>query len=436
MTTSQQPALSLIPSLSKIRRATATDLDCLIRLQMPQSSAPDTRPSLNLALCIDVSGSMTGAPLEFAKSAARRLIERLRPVDRLALVSYASTATIINESVLATEKAKVQALLSLEGLKAMGGTALHAGWLTAAQQVAPFVSAHGLSRVLLLSDGQANVGVIDTDRIAQEALQLLEAGVATSTYGVGSMFNEDLMTRIAAGGQAFYAASADQLCNYVDQDLNLMSSVVARAVSFHLEASVDSQPVDVEFLDDVKAIDHARRASDVLAGGETWLVARVAVKASKDVALNLTVTYEPLDTQGHAKPKQTQTAQLKIPAAARAVKTKGEDADCLSERVKELTAARMQREATTKARAGDWEGVNNLVHGMQGMAAGNAYVGSVAANLAQTAVAQDANLFSKQAIYGAHTMSTRSAMVNEDVTSLQDSLGLRKGDQGKASSGS
>jgi hypothetical protein len=208
-------------------------------------------------------------------------------------------------------------------------------------------------------------------------------------------------------------------------------------VSFTFTAQSGADVLAVEFMDDVAAIQNARRAPDVLAGGESWLVARVTVPetALGDVVLDLTVSYEPLDAAGRAGARQTQSVQVSVPGGTRAVKSRGANAECLGERVKELTAARVQREATAKARAGDWAGVNHLVQGLRNLAGDNAYVGSIAANLAQTATACDANLFSKQAVYGAHTMSTRSALVNEDVTSLNDALGLRKGDQGRATTG-
>jgi len=86
-----------------------------------------------------------------------------------------------------------------------GSTNLAEGWLRGAEQVASHLAAEGVNRVLLLTDGLANVGITDPAQLAAHAAQLRKRGVATSTIGVGEDFDESLLQALAdAGGGHFY----------------------------------------------------------------------------------------------------------------------------------------------------------------------------------------------------------------------------------------
>jgi len=87
-------------------------------------------------------------------------------------------------------------------LTARGNTNLHGGWLKGAGELAGHVKADNLSRVLPLSDGNANAGLTDPAAICAQCTQLATTGVTTSTYGLGHHFNEDLMVRMAEAGGA------------------------------------------------------------------------------------------------------------------------------------------------------------------------------------------------------------------------------------------
>jgi Ca-activated chloride channel family protein len=88
----------------------------------------------------------------------------------------------------------------LETLFARGSTALHQGWLDTCQQVQRGASKHRLSRVILLSDGQANAGLVDSGRIAAQVAEWQRDGITTSTVGLGLGYNEDLLSAMAQAG--------------------------------------------------------------------------------------------------------------------------------------------------------------------------------------------------------------------------------------------
>ncbi|AWV23395.1 Hypothetical protein HVPorG_04893 [Roseomonas mucosa] len=159
-------------------------------------------PALNLALAIDVSGSMAGDKIDAARRAARAVAEALTERDRLSIVAFDSTAELLLDARPMDRAGRAAAITAIAGLAERGGTNLFDGWLLAAERVAVAMATapQASHRVLLLSDGQANEGVTEREEIARHAGALLERGVVTSALGIGNGYDEELLGAIAEAG--------------------------------------------------------------------------------------------------------------------------------------------------------------------------------------------------------------------------------------------
>lgn len=419
-----KPTLSISPSLLALPRDADGHVDVLVELKAPAAPEQAKRPSLSLAIVIDRSGSMSGKPLEEAKRAALHLLSKLQPGDQACIASYGSTVTLDAEPMDAVA-GRAQLIAAVERLQSAGGTPLRAGWLCGANALAPFVSQHGLSRVLLLSDGQATDNSVP-EILAEESRQLMGAGISTSTYGLGNHFNEDLMTKLAQGGQAFYAENADALVAYFEAEFAMLAATVGRQVALDITASLDS--VRIERLDTAQAVAGPVHLSPLVSGASSWVALRVthpALAAKADLGLTVRARWVGLDGAAHEA-----AGALEIPVRAKAKPAPASDA---LERLKEAEAARLQQEALAKARLGDWEGAQGVIRGIAAASANNAYIAGVAASLTSVADTRDLQRFAKEATYSSYAMANRVVDEAESVDTLDGGrFGLRKAEQGKA----
>lgn len=432
MTTAILPQLQLVPLRKRARAGHAQTLDVLVALQAPMREQTGSRPTLNLAVVIDNSGSMQGHPLDHAKRAAAALVHGLQPDDRVSIVTYADSARVVLASMPA-DQAKVQVDRVLAAVQTEGCTALHAGWLAGAEQVAPFVSQYGISRVLLLSDGNANVGEQRPDALRDAGRKLAAAGITTSTYGIGSHFNETLMAACAQAGQgiAVYAQDADGLATYFANEFAMLCDLAGKDVRLAMTVKGGKgKPMQPQCLNDLETVDGQVRLPALLSGAESWAVFSIDLdekQARGQLALEACVQFVDQDGQAH-----TLTAQEKVAFGERA----GAADKRVAERAKEARAAQVAKQAREAAIAGDFGRRDHLIRSMAGMAQGNAYVAAVAQNLADVAASGNAALFAKEALYSSTTMTSRVADQGEDHTVLSAGrYGLRKAMQGRAVKG-
>ncbi|WP_339132994.1 MAG: VWA domain-containing protein [Candidatus Electrothrix sp. GW3-4] len=168
-----------------------------------QTNTLRKRLPLNLALVIDTSGSMRDEnKLVSVKQAAIALVNRLQPEDRLAIISYNTEAKVVLPS--SPVRMEQEARWLIQSLRADGGTNLGAGLIEGYHQLREFASPRTINRVLLLSDGKANVGITSSAELSRMVLQEADAGTSLSTFGVGLDFNEDLMAALSESGRGMY----------------------------------------------------------------------------------------------------------------------------------------------------------------------------------------------------------------------------------------
>ena len=194
---------------------------------------PQRRP-LNVALVIDRSGSMAGAPLRYALKAAADFVDRLTADDRLSIVVYDDNVDTLLDAQLVTDKAAIKQVLS--GVRAGGLTNLSGGWLRGCELVASHKTERHVNRVLLLTDGQANAGITNAKTLIATAAKKVEEGISTTTLGFGEHFEEDLLIGMAraAGGNFYFIQSLDDAADVFGAELDSLKAVAAQNLTVTL----------------------------------------------------------------------------------------------------------------------------------------------------------------------------------------------------------
>ncbi len=214
-----------------------SDIAATIRVDGGEAFGDDKRAPLNLSLVIDRSTSMSGGKLEQAKAASDKLIEMLSPTDRLSIVSYGSDVTVESESLLATDTNKQVLRGVVKQVALRGGTNLSGGYSKGLELTERHLSQDSINRVIVLSDGIANEGIVSVPALGRLAQNGLAKGVTLTTLGIGLNFNEVLMTRMAREGAGNYYFVEDEkaLASIFLKEWNGLASAVAKNAKVTIE---------------------------------------------------------------------------------------------------------------------------------------------------------------------------------------------------------
>ncbi|MEM7112302.1 MAG: von Willebrand factor type A domain-containing protein [Chloroflexota bacterium] len=205
--------------------------------------AEEERPSANLTFVIDVSGSMSGDRLALVKESLNVLVDRMRRDDVLSIVVYGSDARVVLPPTRGSERAEI--LTAVYSLGTEGSTNLEAGLLLGYDQANRAYMPNGINRVILASDGVANVGDTGPNSLSAKIRSYADAGIQLTTLGVGiGDFNDTMMEQLADQGDGNYAyidtlEEAEEI--FIDK---LMSTLQTIAIDAKIQVAFDSNVVE------------------------------------------------------------------------------------------------------------------------------------------------------------------------------------------------
>ena len=441
MPDNNSPQVLITPLKPALILGMAQKLPVLVRVQAPDAPPSDmpVRKPYHLALVIDRSGSMSGEPIREAVRCARHMVDRLAPSDHASLIVFDDRVkTLVSAGPVGDRQALHMALTHIhEG----GSTNLHGGWKAGADSLFPDAAGSSVARVILLSDGNANVGEItDTEPIAALCQEAAAKGVTTSTYGLGRSFNENLMVAMAQKGRGnhYYGDTAADLFEPFAEEFDLISNLHSRHVKLALGAPAG---VKMTLLNDYPV--EARegfpliRLPDIPYGAEAWALVELEIPAglaleSGNQFLQAGVTASSPEGEPIAFPEASLTLKAMSAAAWDAVLPD----PLVAGRVAELAAAELLVKARKAADAGDWAAIDSMLAQARERFAQFPWVIEVLESVAEIAHERDMARFSKESLYSSRKMHGRlsakdelSAMSGEDAKA---SYLRRKKAQGKA----
>lgn len=260
------------------------------------------RTPVNIALVLDQSGSMSGEKIARARDAAMMVVDFLEPDDIVSVVTYDDTVNVVVPATRISDKQMIKN--RIRSIRSGGSTALFAGVVKGADEVRKFFSRQRVNRVILLSDGLANVGPSSTQELGELGMSLGRDAISVTTIGLGLGYNEDLMTQLASysDGNHAFVENAYDLNRVFESEFGDVLSVVAQEVYVEIHCAPGIRPVRV-LGRDAKIVGQTiyTRLNQLYSKQEKYFLVEVEVPAgiegrTKDVA-SVDVSYLNLKTQ-------------------------------------------------------------------------------------------------------------------------------------------
>ena len=359
--TQQVPKIEFLTTRAKLEAGREQTVDVLIRITPPNLTQSNTgRPPLNLSLVLDRSGSMEGTKMEQARNTAMFCVDQMIATDRLSVVAFDDRIDVLFPSEPVVNKQSMKDLISR--VHSRGSTALHEAWVRGGLTVSDHMLDKGINRVVLITDGLANVGITNTDEIVTQALGLHQRGVSTTTIGIGADFNEDLLLPMAqsAGGNAWHVVEPDDLQRIFQIELEGLITQFAHTVSLSLIPADGVRIADL--LNDFELTETGRyRLPNLQAGSPLEIVVQLRVGAqtigSSVRLLDLRLGFTPQDARNAEVVTQAHTVEF---VDTRSVQELPIDHEVVKA-VQFLMNARARNEAMQRIDLGDYAGAQQII---------------------------------------------------------------------------
>jgi len=209
----------------------------LLRIGLMGREASTEEIPWNLTFLIDVSGSMIRR-LDLVKSSLNILVDNMRLGDQVSICTYAgSVGTVLNPTDLQENDADaIKAIIA--DLEAGGSTAMASGLQNAYDVNSSGFLDGGVNRIIVCSDGDANVGATSHEDILELIQEYVDQGITLSTLGFGSgNYNDHLMEQLAdqGNGNYYYIDSIDEAERLFTEELSGVMEVIAKDVKIQVE---------------------------------------------------------------------------------------------------------------------------------------------------------------------------------------------------------
>lgn len=344
--------------------ASETPESVMVKVGLSGASLPsENRPPVNLALVLDRSGSMQGDRIVRAREAAIAAVERLDERDFVSVVLFDDRIDVLAGAQTASKANKSAIIEKLRMVQARGATAIFGGVSTAATELRKNLERKLVNRIILLSDGEANVGPSSPQELGLLGASLVKEGISVSTMGVGLGYNENLMAELArrSDGNTYFIENSDDMPRIFGAELGDVLSVAARDVKLTIRFR-DASPVELvgrdgRIEDGVVTVDF----NQIYARQEKFVLVRTEFPIGKDGETRAFASAEATWTLPGTGKRGSATATGSIFFSADSAKVKASvDSTVLVQSVKTQNAVRQER-ALELNRAGRYEDASSLM---------------------------------------------------------------------------
>ena len=276
----------------------------MVDLTAPVGEIQASRPARGVQICLDISGSMEGAPLAAAKESILKLIDRLDKKDTFGMVIFDDTAKVAVPTKPLIDHDIAQLKKAIRKIQTGGSTDISAGF-TLAMREASRTKLEGGTSLLVISDGHANAGERDPQFFADVAAKSATEKITSASIGLGNGYDETILEAIAQGGGGAhrFAADIDEAVGAIAAEVDdLLDKVIVNcALRFRPTAMAKGQP-KIELLQRLPywmdGQDYVVQLGDLYAGENRRFIILVDVPGIADLGLckiaDVTIEYTDL----------------------------------------------------------------------------------------------------------------------------------------------
>jgi Ca-activated chloride channel homolog len=333
-------------------------------LKLEGQAPANGRAPLNISLVLDRSGSMDGEKLHFAREAAAMLVRRLSPEDVVSVVTYDDQVDTVAPPARGDAQRDLPGTISR--IQAGGTTNLSGGWLKGREHLRQGRAVDErvkTNRLVLLTDGLANVGITAPEQLVGLCRQALERGVTTTTIGFGADYDENLLRSMAdaGGGNTFYIETPDQAPGVFEEEIDGLLSLAAQNITIEVRPTADVELVRVVHNVPAQQIEggFALEIGDLYAREPRAVLVEFFVPGLHDVApreiARITTRADVLIADGGVERQE-----ITLPIAS-ALSAEGHAEPEVQREVLLLDAARAREEALRRRDEGDLGGAESVL---------------------------------------------------------------------------
>lgn len=342
-----------------------SNIHLVVTLKAPTLDWMTKRPQLCVLPVIDLSGSMQGPKLNYAKQSLEKLVDQLQDGDYAGLIGFETRVHVLAKPQKVTSEFKDQLKITIRKLQVLGSTNFADAMVQAAREVERLdLPATFLKRIIMFTDGQPTAGITDTRQILK-MVGGLEGGASISAFGYGDLnggCDQQFLTEFSTLGKGNYAyvQNPDDALSAFGREFGGLLSTYATNLDLDIEPTNGHHIVktitNVEATADVTGL-HEIKIPDILSEESRHFVFDVRIaKQPKALpreftAFDIKLTYEVLTEQGR-KDTRTVEAKAKIRFGKDATKSEAKD---VHEVIALHQIIRAQLEAEEEAKKGNFE---------------------------------------------------------------------------------
>ena len=320
------------------------------------------RPRLNIAFAIDISGSMQGGKLENVKRAVMSVIPKLHPDDIISVTLFDDhVRTLIETTKIGNNYSHYCSLI--ERIESGGSTNLSGGYENSFRLCGQNVSEKTISRIIILTDGLANVGISNHEQLTQISRQYLQKGVSTSTIGTGRDYDHHLLGKMAeiGNGNTYYIENPDEAESVFNEELGNLLQLSASNCSIRFTMEKDS--IIYQQLNNYVYREGKFILGDVYGGQSKSIIVEMTIPAFKtpgEYSIGLfTIEYDDVEMPEVVRRKITEKVVIQV-VSEKEFETVSPDMEVTIQSIL-LMIAKAKDLAMEKADKGDFDAASNIL---------------------------------------------------------------------------